>query len=193
MAYAHGVPKLWSATIEDHRREVRVAILETTAELVSQRGALSVTMSEIAQATGIGRATLYKYFSDVESILLAWHERLIGGHLARLDALADGSGPAIDRLSAVLEAYAFIAQQRAGSQLAALLHRDEHVVRAEAGLVELLARLAREAALEGAVRGDVGPDELGSFCVHALNAAGAARSKAAVRRVVELTLTALRP
>jgi AcrR family transcriptional regulator len=193
VAYAQGVPKLWSATIEDHRREVRVAILETTAELVSQRGALSVTMSEIAQATGIGRATLYKYFSDVESILLAWHERLIGGHLARLDALADGSGPAIDRLSAVLEGYAFIAQQRAGSQLAALLHRDEHVVRAEAGLVELLARLVREAALEGAVRGDVGPDELGSFCVHALNAAGAARSKAAVRRVVDLTLAALRP
>jgi AcrR family transcriptional regulator len=193
VTYARGVPKLWSATIEDHRKEVRVAILETTAELVSQRGALSVTMTEIAQATGIGRATLYKYFSDVESILLAWHERLIGGHLAHLASLADGDGPAIDRLTAVLEGYAAIARQRAGSQLAALLHRDEHVIRAEAGLVELLARLAGEAALEGTVRDDVDPNEIGSFCMHALNAAGHSRSKAAVHRIVELALAALRP
>lgn len=42
--------------------------------LVAERGLRSVTMSEIAQRVGIGRATVYKYFSDVESILLAWHE-----------------------------------------------------------------------------------------------------------------------
>lgn len=192
MAYPRAVPKLWSATIEDHRREVRVAILDTTARLVAERGALSVTMSEIALATGIGRATLYKYFGDVESILLAWHERLIGGHLAHLATLANKDGPAIERLTAVLEGYAAICRQRAGSQLAALLHRDEHVVRAEARLVDLLARLAKEAALEGDVRNDVGSEELGSFCMYALSAAGSARSKAAVRRVVDLTLAALR-
>lgn len=35
-----------------------------------------MTMSRIAEEIGIGRATLYKYFPDVEAILLAWHERL---------------------------------------------------------------------------------------------------------------------
>lgn len=49
------------------------------------------------------------------------------------------------------------------------------------------------AAGGGAVRDDVGPEELGSFCMHALNAAGQARSKAAVPWVVDLTLAALRP
>ena len=69
------MPKLWSETIEAHRRDVRGAILDTTAELVAEHGLLSVTMSQNAEATGIGRATLYKYFSDVEAILVARHER----------------------------------------------------------------------------------------------------------------------
>ena len=71
------MPKLWNETIEAHRREVRDAILDTTAALVAEHGLRSVTMSQIAEKTGIGRATLYKYFPDVEAILPAWHERQI--------------------------------------------------------------------------------------------------------------------
>jgi AcrR family transcriptional regulator len=52
---------------------VREAILDATGELVLSRGLLAVTMSDIAEATGIGRATLYKYFPGVEAILNAWH------------------------------------------------------------------------------------------------------------------------
>jgi hypothetical protein len=32
------VPKLWNATIESHRKQVREAILRTTAELVATQG-----------------------------------------------------------------------------------------------------------------------------------------------------------
>jgi AcrR family transcriptional regulator len=59
--------------VETHRQEVREAILDATGSLVQSRGLLAVTMSDIAEATGIGRATLYKYFPDVETILSAWH------------------------------------------------------------------------------------------------------------------------
>src|SRR5260221_14473930 len=75
------VPKLWNQTIEAHRREVRDAILSSTAALVLERGLRSVTMSQIAEETGIGRATLYKYFPDVDAILQAWHAREITHHL----------------------------------------------------------------------------------------------------------------
>src|SRR5687767_4338176 len=64
MTYPWGVPKLWNETIEAHRREVRDAILDTAAALLDEHGLRSVTMSQIAEQTGIGRATLYKYFSD---------------------------------------------------------------------------------------------------------------------------------
>jgi len=77
VTYPGVVPKLWNETIEAHRRTVRLAVLETTAALVAEHGLRSVTMSQIAEDTGIGRATLYKYFPDVEAILLAWHERQI--------------------------------------------------------------------------------------------------------------------
>jgi hypothetical protein len=39
----------------------------------------------------------------------------------------------------------------------------------------------------------VTPDELASYCVHALGGAGAQRTKAAVRRLVSVTMDALRP
>ncbi len=52
--------------------------------------------------------------------------------------------------------------------------------------------LLTEAAAAGAVRDDVAPDELASFCLHALGAASALRSKAAVRRLVSVTLAGIR-
>src|ERR687896_669521 len=100
------MPRLWNDTIEAHRREVRDAILDTTAELVAEYGLLSVTMSQIAEKTGIGRATLYKYFSDVEAILLAWHERQIAGHLGYLAQVRDEAGDASEQLEAGVWAYA---------------------------------------------------------------------------------------
>jgi AcrR family transcriptional regulator len=67
-----------------HRRAVRDATLDTTVALVAEHGLASVTMSQIAEQTGIGRATLYKYFPDVEAILLAWHQRQVAEHLEQL-------------------------------------------------------------------------------------------------------------
>src|SRR5919199_6256529 len=109
--YTGAVPKLWRETIEAHRREVRDAILDATVALVGERGPTAVTMSEIAEATGIGRATLYKYFPDVESILAAWHERQVNAHLEQLTGIRNQAGTAAERLAAVLEAYALIVHQ----------------------------------------------------------------------------------
>ena len=87
--YSEDVPKLWSETIDAHRRGVREVIVETTAALVAEHGLRAVTMSQIAEGAGIGRATLYKYFTDMESILLAWHERHVTAHLRHLVELRD--------------------------------------------------------------------------------------------------------
>jgi AcrR family transcriptional regulator len=189
------VPKLWNRTIEAHRREVRDAILDTTAALVAEHGLLSVTMSRIAAETGIGRATLYKYFPDVEAILLAWHERQITGHLEYLRGLRDQADDPGERLAAVLEAYALISHASRGhhdTQVAAFLHRDKHVDRAQQELRDMIRGLLTEAAATGAVRDDVAPDELATYCLHALTAARSLPSQAAVRRLVAVTLAGLR-
>ena len=189
------MPKLWSETIAAHRREVRDAIQETTWALVVEHGLASVTMSQIAEGTGIGRATLYKYFPGVEAILVAWHERQIADHLEHLTELRDQPGDAGQRLETVLEAYAFIAYHRGrhGEDLGALLHRGEQVAQAQQHLIDLFRDLVTEVAGTGQLRVDIAPDELATYCLHALTAAGSLSSPAAVRRLVTVTLAGLRP
>lgn len=190
------MPRLWKETVEAHREAVRNAILDTTAALVAEHGLASVTMSQIAEGSGIGRATLYKYFSSVDAILLAWHERQIGDHLGHLAEVRDSASGAGKALEAVLEAFAIIAHESRGHhdpELAAFLHRDEQVPRAQQQLRDMIRDLLTEAAEAGDLRDDVAPDELARYCLHALAAASGLPSKAAVRRLVRVTLAGLRP
>jgi AcrR family transcriptional regulator len=189
------MPRLWTETIAAHRREVRDAVVDTTVALVAEHGLRSVTMSQIAEETGIGRATLYKYFPDVEEILHAWHDRQIAGHLEYLTDVRDQAGDTAARLEAVLEAYALISHESRGhhdTELAAFLHRDERLPRARGQLHRMIRELLTEAAANGDLRDDVAPDELASYCLHALAAAGSLPSKAAVRRLVNVILAGLR-
>jgi AcrR family transcriptional regulator len=189
------MPRLWRETIEEHRRDVGDAILETTAALVADRGLRSVTMSEIAEQTGIGRATLYKYYSSVETILLAWHERQIGDHLEHLARVRDQAGRAGERLERVLEAYALISRESRGhhdAEVEAFLHRDGRVATAKQQLRAMIKDLVAEGSRSGELRDDVPPDELAIYCLHALGAASTLPSKAAVSRLVAVTLAGLR-
>jgi AcrR family transcriptional regulator len=190
--YSKWVPKLWNETIEGHRREVRDAILDAVGSLVVAHGLTSVTMSAIAEIAGIGRATLYKYFADVEAVLLAWHERHVAEHLAHLSLVgSDAPGP-MDRLRAVLETYAFLSGRHSGSELAGLLHRGEHVGKAQQQLIEFVRDLLIAAVRAGAVRTDVAADELARYCLHALGAAHELSTPEAVSRLVTVTLAGLR-
>jgi AcrR family transcriptional regulator len=192
--YTASVPKLWSETIEAHRREVHQAILHTAATLVGEHGLHSVTMSQIAEVAGIGRATLYKYFRDVEAILVAWHDRQVAGHIERLAEIRDRSGDAGERVEAVLEAYALMAYERPRStELVALVHRGQHLAEAHQRLSEFMRDLLTEAVKTGDVRDDVAPEELAIYCLHALDAAASLASPAAVRRLVTVTMAGLRP
>jgi AcrR family transcriptional regulator len=199
--YTTEVPKLWNDTIEAHRREVREAILDTTWRLATERGPASVKMSEVAEQTGIGRATLYKYFPDVDAILAAWTQRQVLRHVELLRAARDDTTDAAKRLRVTLETYAHIEQQRArhlkreahGTQLATLLHQnDEGVADAQRQLHNLVRDVLASAAQAGDIRADITPDELAGYCLHALAAAATLGSEAAVRRLLDVTLAGLR-
>lgn len=192
VAYDPVMPRLWTDTIEAHRHAVVEAILETTWRLASERGLRGLTMSEIAEQAGIGRATLYKYFPDVESILHAWHDRHVAAHLEHLTAIRDQPGELWPRLEMVLSAYAGIARHRSG-ELGPLLHQPGQVAAAEERLLELIRDLIADAATVGTVRRDISPDELANYCLHALSAAGTLTTDEATDRLVTVTLAGLRP
>jgi hypothetical protein len=92
-------------------------------------------------------------------------------------------------------AYALISQESRGhhhTELAAFLHRHEQVAQAQQQLRKIIRDLLTEGARTGELRNDVAPDELAAYCLHALAAAGSLPSKAAVRRLVTVTLDGLR-
>jgi len=67
------------------------------------------------------------------------------------------------------------------------------VADAEQELHALFRGLLAEAVAGGHVRDDVEPEELATYCLNALAAAGSERSEAAVGRLVEVTFGGLRP
>jgi AcrR family transcriptional regulator len=188
------VPKLWTESIEAHRHAVHAVILDTAASLVAEHGLASVTMSQIAQAAGIGRATLYKYFPDVDSMLVAWHDKQIAEHLRQLVAIVEGTPDHGQRVTAVLRAYAMIIHGHRGHRLAGVLHHDDdHAEHAEQHLREFLSGLLADAATTGDVRTDIPAGELAHYCLHAVAAAAGLPSESAVDRLVTVTLAGLRP
>jgi AcrR family transcriptional regulator len=191
------MPKLWAETVATHRHEVSEAIQDAAVTLVNEQGLLSVTMSQIAQEAGIGRATLYKYFPDIETILRAWHERQIQDHLQQLEEASVSANDPFGRLAAVLHSYALIVHGARGhrdTELAALLHgHHESHSHAERQLRQILRKLLHAGATARTVRSDVSPDELSEYCLAGLSAANRLSSKAAVQRLVDVTLSGLRP
>ncbi len=187
------MPKLWTDTVDEHRQAVREATIAATATLVSANGLSAVTMSRIAEEAGIGRATLYRYFSDVDEILLAWHEGQVTSHLEQLRAVGARFDDPKDQLRAVLETYALLAQQRPTGGLAAVLHDGSHMGRAQHELLDFIRDMLDRAARSGSVRTDVSAGELASYCLHALSGAEQLRSKAAARRLVDVVISGLAP
>ena len=186
------MPKLWAETIADHRGAVRNAALDATGELVLKGGLTAVTMSQVAEEAGIGRATLYKYFPDAEALLTAWHERQISEHLSQLADARERAG-AGQPLEAVLTTYAFMTHHRSGGEFAVQLHRGGHVTEAQEKLKRFIQNVLNEARNAGHVRTDVPTDELATYCIQSLTAAGALQSGAAVNRLIAVTLDGLRP
>jgi AcrR family transcriptional regulator len=195
-AYPRVVPKLWKDTVEEHRRDVRTAILDAAWRLASERGLLGVTMAQVAEHAGIGRATLYKYFGGVEAILVAAHAEHVDRHLAELQAARAAATSADEALSRLLQGYARICFHRGTTEapdLHALVHDGERHGHSQARLVGLFADAVAAAQQSGAVRTDVKSDELASYCVHALEAAGELTGAAAVDRLVAVVAAGLSP
>jgi AcrR family transcriptional regulator len=187
--YRIGMPRLWDQSVRTHRQTVHDTVLDAAAALIERRGLASVTMAGIAGEAGIGRATLYKYFPDVDAVLAGWHQRHVEEHLARLREARDRAEDPAQQLEVVFHAYASLSGQQAGGEIAAALHRGAHIEGVRAQLRTLLTELIAGAAEQGAARRDVPAEELALFAEHALAAARELDSDEALGRLVRVTLS----
>ena len=195
--YDGRVPRLWTETVAGHRAAVRDAALDAVAALVARHGLRGVTMSQVAEDAGIGRATLYKYFPDVERSSPHGTSDRSPHHLDRLTAARDAAGDAADRLAAVLHAYAEASPGNrtngTGPSWWPRCTRARTWPGPTTGSAGSSTTLLADAVAAGHVRDDVAVDELAGYCLHALSGARNLTSPAAVRRLVAVTLAGLRP
>lgn len=66
------------------RDHVRAGILDVAATVLAERGT-SVSMTDIAQAAGVARATLYRYFPNRDALLYALYEAALSDLTRRLN------------------------------------------------------------------------------------------------------------
>jgi AcrR family transcriptional regulator len=185
------MPKLWNDTIEAHRSAVASAVMDKTAELAAREGLHTLTMARIAHEAGIGRATLYKYFSDVEGILSAWHKRQITAHLEELERIREQQATPLQALEAVLIAYGENIRHGHDHAYGALLHAMPHVREAHGHLQEFIASVIDEAVRDGSLKGSAPPSEMARYALAAI--AGGAPNKQASARLVAMILRGLGP
>lgn len=92
----------WEDTVAAHKARYRDRIIDAAVDIVADRGVTGLTMARLAQEAGIGRATLYKYFPDVEHVLLAHLARHLERQGARLRAAVATHGDPRAQLRAYL-------------------------------------------------------------------------------------------
>jgi AcrR family transcriptional regulator len=185
------VPKVWADTIEQHKVAVRDAVIEAAEGLIEDGGVAGLTMSHLAEAAGIGRATLYKYFSSIEEVLAAWHQDQVDRHVKQLRDLVAATPPE-HLLGSLLRTYARLTTGRSRGSVGMWLHESAYVGHAERVLEVMLADVIAAAAARGDVRSDVAPLELARFCLHALGATHGTSSQASADRLVRVVEDGLR-
>lgn len=87
------------ATGEETRRRIIVA----TMRCVAQVGYSRATIREIARMSQVTSASLYNYFPNKAELLKATIDARAEAAIPRLRKAANGPGPAVDRIEAVLD------------------------------------------------------------------------------------------
>lgn len=87
------------------RAEREALVLDTAARLYYARGVHEVGMDELVQATGLGKATVYRLYPGKDDLVAAYLRRLAGTILAAIDAdIARHGGAPAPALLAILDA-----------------------------------------------------------------------------------------
>jgi len=68
------VPKLNGDSLDEHRRLMRERLFTSFSDLVQQRGYGDVSLADVAEGAQLSRTTIYNYFPDKASLVVAMAE-----------------------------------------------------------------------------------------------------------------------
>lgn len=67
------------------KSERREAILQTASELFGRKGYLETKMTDIAEACGIAKGTMYEYFSSKDELAAEWSKKFVKEYKDRIE------------------------------------------------------------------------------------------------------------
>ena len=144
--------------------EKRLAIAHAAAELIFQNGYNETSMNQIARKMGIGKSTIYDYFSSKDEIILLLLDEPLGEVRSRAEEIEAEARTAVERLTRILEMHldvllrdrAFIFKLSFEFQRLPLDVQGRHEIKRQA-YQDLLIRLIEGGIEDGSFR-SVDPD-----------------------------------
>ena len=160
---AHAFPAgaLWHSSLSEHKTRQSEHIVHAALTVAGDVGTTALSMSAIAEAAGISRQTLYKYFADVEAVLKAAAERVgrMDEHFVEIVTSESDSFRQLEifvniMLEAAREGHPSSAMMEAALPLHARRALEAHAGRVE----ELVIEIMRRGRGDGSFRSDLEPD-----------------------------------
>ena len=92
------MPRIRAASIDEHKALTRSALLDAAKLLIEEAGTADLPLGEIAMGAGVGRTTLYDYFTDRDDLIATLVEQELPGVVEGLLDSVPASGSPADRL-----------------------------------------------------------------------------------------------
>lgn len=116
------MPRIRAASIDEHKALTRRALLDAAYHLIDEAGTAEVSLAEVALSAGIGRTTLYDYFSDRDDLIAALVEDELPVVINEIIEDVDESQPIGERLAELaVKTVEFVATDRV---YGVILHRE---------------------------------------------------------------------
>ncbi|MGU3498383.1 TetR/AcrR family transcriptional regulator [Mycobacterium sp. C31M] len=138
--------------------------LYAAADIIASKGLQDTKIEEIAQASGVPKATLYYYFAGKDQILSFLLKDSLGHLAEEVAAAADTPGTGRDRLAAVIRVQVEHTMRRAGpsralvGDLGRAIRLPELTVAVQEAFYAPIARVLRSGVEDGSLRVLVDPD-----------------------------------
>jgi AcrR family transcriptional regulator len=98
------VPKIRAATLAEHRRMQRAALLEAARGLLVEGGMEALTFPALAERTGLARSSVYEYFRSRAAVVEELCAADFPAWAAGIEAAVSAAGTPLERVAAYVRA-----------------------------------------------------------------------------------------
>jgi AcrR family transcriptional regulator len=173
-----------SSTPTAARGEKRPLILRAATEVFAEQGFNSVTVAAIADRAGIGKGTVYEYFSSKDELLFAVFEWMNEGIFDRIHGLIEVAGTTLERLRSLLDLGAQITREQMEMQAVVLdfwsasrgtkveERYNQACLATFRSYRRLVANVIREGQAAGEIRSNIDPEAVATMVVAAMDGLG---------------------